>query len=366
MSGNIDPNFWAGKRVFMTGHTGFKGSWMCKLLGKVGAQVHGFSLAPSRDGVPSGQSPFFEELGLSDSLAGHHIGDIRDREALSKALRDTNPDVVIHMAAQPLVRLSYAQPVETYETNVMGTVHLLDACRNLGKLTAVLIVSSDKCYENRETIWGYREDDPMGGHDPYSNSKGCTELVTSAFRNSFFHPKNYNEHGVVVASGRAGNVMGGGDWSADRLIPDAMRAALSDSPFVIRNPSAVRPWQHVLDPLSGYLKIVEMAHSHPVLAATGWNFGPSAASQITVGDLATALKSRIGTGFNVEMQNSEDTAHEANLLTLDCTAAIKRLGWSPKVDLLAMLEMTTEWYLGPTLAERNSIIERQVQHYLER
>ena len=246
-SSAFNPDFWRGKRVFLTGHTGFKGAWMTQLLDRLSATVHGFALEPDRTGAPQGVEPLFCELGLADKIERHSIGDVRDRKRLRAAMLDADPEIVIHMAAQPLVRFSYQHPVETYETNVMGTVHLLDACRQLANLRSVFIVSSDKCYENKEQIWGYREDDPMGGYDPYSSSKGCTEIVTSAFRRSYFHPAHIEDHGVSVASGRAGNVIGGGDWSVDRLIPDAMRAYMAGEAFIIRNPRSVRPWQHVLD-----------------------------------------------------------------------------------------------------------------------
>jgi len=241
----VNPSFWSGKRVFLTGHTGFKGGWLSLWLTSMGAKVTGYSLAPNTK--PS----FFEVAKVQSELEKSHIADIRDLDALKKAMADAKPEIVIHMAAQPLVRYSYVNPVETYATNVMGTVHVLESIRSLSSVRAAVIVTTDKCYENKEWAWGYRENEPMGGYDPYSNSKGCAELVTSAYRQSYFSPEKYNQHRVAIASARAGNVIGGGDWSEDRLIPDAIKAFAANQPLIIRNPLATRPWQHVLEPLSG-------------------------------------------------------------------------------------------------------------------
>lgn len=352
-------DFWSGRRVFLTGHTGFKGTWLCEWLLRQGAVLRGYALAPTRDGVPEGWPTFFEEMGLAARME-HEVADVRDAAALAGALRAFGPEVVIHMAAQPLVRRSYADPAGTYETNVMGTVNLLQGCRALPGLRAVVIVTSDKCYENREQIWGYRESDAMGGHDPYSNSKGCAELVTAAFRSSFFPVERIAEHGVVVSSGRAGNVIGGGDWSVDRLVPDAMRALVAGEVLTIRKPAAVRPWQHVLEPLSGYLRLARRSFEAPALCAQGWNFGPSDAMNLAVADVIAQLAAEIGDGFRWRVAPSPDDPHEATLLKLDCTAARERLGWTPRFDERQMIAMTAGWYKTPDAEARRALVARQV------
>ena len=264
----MNPSFWRSKKVFFSGHTGFKGSWLCLWLQQLGAEVTGYALAP-----PTSPS-LFEVAHVAQGMKSL-CGDIRDGAALAKAMREAVPDIVIHMAAQPLVRRSYLDPVETYSANVMGTVHLLEAVRQTQSVRAVVNVTSDKCYENKEWVWGYRESDPMGGFDPYSNSKGCAELVTAAYRNSFFNPAKYSEHHVALASVRAGNVIGGGDWAEDRLIPDILAAFEKSQPVVIRNPHAIRPWQHVLEPLAGYLQLAQKLYEDGATYAEGWNFGPN-------------------------------------------------------------------------------------------
>ena len=264
----VSDNFWRGKRVFMTGHTGFKGSWLSLWLQSMGAQVVGYALAP-----PTNPS-LFEVAEVGKGMTSI-IGDIRDLEKLRAVFTEHKPDIVIHMAAQPLVRYSYIEPVETYATNVMGTVNLLEAVRSTPSVKAVVNITSDKCYENREWVWGYRENEAMGGYDPYSSSKGCAELVASAYRNSYFHPDKYQQHGVAIASARAGNVIGGGDWAGDRLIPDILRAIVLGEPVHIRSPHAIRPWQHVLEPLSGYLQLAQKLYTDGTAYAEGWNFGPN-------------------------------------------------------------------------------------------
>jgi CDP-glucose 4,6-dehydratase len=359
-------DFWRGRRVFVTGHTGFKGSWLTCWLLQMGAEVRGFARPASRDGVPggAGRQSLFEELELAAHM-DHVEGDIRDAEALRQAVADFDPEVVIHMAAQPLVRLSYAAPVETYATNVMGTVHLLEACRTSApSVRSIVVVSSDKCYENREQIWGYRESDPMGGHDPYSNSKGCTELVTASYRNSFFHtaPQLVDRHPVAVASARAGNVIGGGDWSLDRLIPDAMRALASGQTLAIRHPNALRPWQHVLDPIAGYLLLAERGWASPERFAQGWNFGPADHMTLSVGEVITSLGDMLGPAFKW-CQEPGDGLHEATILRLDCAAAREFLGWCPQLDAAQMLNWTAEWYRGSTAAQRADLVRRQIGDY---
>lgn len=263
----MNPFFWQGKRVFLTGHTGFKGSWLSLWLQHMGAELTGFALAPAT-------SPNLYALANIERGLDSHIGDVRDFPALVDSITAARPEIVIHMAAQAFVRASYDFPVETYATNVMGTVHLLEAVRRVGGVKAVVIVTTDKCYENREWNWGYRENEAMGGHDPYSSSKGCAELVSAAYRSSYFDPVAYSEHRVALATARAGNVIGGGDWSLDRLIPDILRAFAEQKAVQIRNPNAIRPWQHVLEPLHGYLTLAELLYEQGSKYAEGWNFGP--------------------------------------------------------------------------------------------
>lgn len=330
----IDPGFWRGKRVFLTGHTGFKGGWLSLLLRHLKAEVYGFALAPeSSDGI-------FCSAGVAGDV--HHvIGDIRDASSLAKAVRASNPDIVLHLAAQALVRPSYADPVATYATNVMGTVHLLEAVRSVPNVRAALVVTSDKCYENLNWPWGYRETDALGGHDPYSNSKGCAELVASAYRRSFF---NQGDHGAAIGSGRAGNVIGGGDWSVDRLVPDMMRAFVSNQPLLIRNPNAVRPWQHVLDPLLGYMVLVEHLVAHGAPFADAWNFGPSAASEVPVRRVVEGLAERWSKGATWRHDDNSQHLHEAAYLKLDCSKAHLKLGWRPAITFDRMLQLTVDWY----------------------
>lgn len=318
----LNSDFWHGKRVFLTGHTGFKGAWLTLWLTHLGARVTGYSLAPPTE--PS----LFEQARLAE-LIDHHPGDVRDLPALTAALRKAQPEIVLHLAAQSLVRLSYSQPVETYATNVMGTVHLLEAIRQIGSVRAVVAVTSDKCYENREWEWGYRENDPMGGFDPYSNSKGCAELVIAAYRNSFFPPALRARHGVALGSVRAGNVIGGGDWALDRLVPDIVRAITTGGRPQIRNPKAIRPWQHVLDPLSGYLLLAERlfgedGHRY----ADGWNFGPVDEDARPVEWICDHLCALWGDGAGWD-RHVGDHPHEATYLKLDISRARQRLGWAP-------------------------------------
>jgi CDP-glucose 4,6-dehydratase len=292
------------------------------------------------------------------------IGDIRDAESLSNAMRQARPEVVIHMAAQPLVRYSYAHPVETYATNVMGTVHLLEAVRAVDTVRAVVIVTSDKCYENREWVWGYRENEPMGGFDPYSNSKGCAELVTSAYRSSYFNPDTYGEHGVAIASARAGNVIGGGDWALDRLIPDIMRAIQIGQPVRIRNPNAIRPWQHVLEPLGGYLLLAEKLFADGTQFAEGWNFGPADTDAKPVQWIVEQLTTAWGGDAMWELDQGQQP-HEANYLKLDCAKAISRLNWRPKWSIGCALENIVTWHKSHLAAkDMRAITLDQIQNYI--
>ncbi|QIN62846.1 CDP-glucose 4,6-dehydratase [Caballeronia sp. SBC1] len=332
----VDQAFWHGKKVFLTGHTGFKGSWLTLWLQALGARVTGFALAPDT-------TPNLFTLGRVDDGIESIIGDIRDRALLAEAMKAASPDIVIHMAAQPLVRESYVTPVETYETNVMGTVHVLDAIRQVPGVRSVVVVTTDKCYENREWEWGYRENEAMGGYDPYSSSKGCAELVTSAYRNSFFNPATYAKHGVAMASGRAGNVIGGGDWAADRLIPDIMRAISRGETVNIRNPHAIRPWQHVLEPLSGYLILAERLYTDGPRFADAWNFGPNDSDAQPVQAIVERLTSQWGDGARWSLDGGEHP-HEATFLKLDCSKARARLGWRPRWDLNHTLDSIVAWY----------------------
>lgn len=328
----MNRSFWAGKRVFLTGHTGFKGAWLCLLLSQLGAEVFGLALEPESD------DGLFVAAAVEE-MVHHTIGDIRDLAVLRKAIEAARPDIVVHMAAQPLVRRSYQEPVETYATNVMGTVHLLECVRSISTVRAVVIVTSDKCYENREWPWSYREADQLGGRDPYSNSKGCAEMVTAAYRDSFFQ----TDATARIATVRAGNVIGGGDWSMDRLVPDAMRAFISKQPLRIRNPSSVRPWQHVLDPLMGYLVLAERLLDEGKRFESGWNFGPHMDGEVSVAGLADALVRHWGEGSLWEWDDSQQP-HEANYLKLDCSKARNLLGWRPLIDFEDAVRLTVDWY----------------------
>lgn len=325
-------DFWHGKRVLVTGHTGFKGSWLTVWLRTLGAEVIGYSLPP-----PS-QPNLFEVANVSDGIVSI-IGDVRDLSHLKKEMRSHEPHIVIHMAAQALVRSSYDDPVETFSTNMMGTVNLLEAARHTGSVRAVVSVTSDKCYENREMLWGYRENDPMGGYDPYSASKGCAELIVSAYKRSFFA-----KSGIALASVRAGNVIGGGDWSEDRLIPDIVGGLVTDQPIAIRNPNATRPWQHVTEPLAGYLMLAERLWEQGNDFAEGWNFGPNEDGAKSVAWIVDYLRSKWGGAKQNWFVDAGDHPHEAGYLKLDCAKAKARLGWQPKLDLAIALDWVLEWY----------------------
>jgi len=326
----IDSNFWQGKRVFLTGHTGFKGSWLSLWLHSMGAVVRGYALSPSTS------HSLFIEANVKD-VVDSQIGDIRDLKRLSESMLEFNPDVLIHMAAQPLVRLSYQEPIETYDVNVMGTAKVLEAARGCSSLKSIVSVTTDKCYENKEWVWGYREDEPMGGYDPYSSSKGCAELVTSAYRRSFLH-----EQGVGLASARAGNVIGGGDWAEDRLIPDILRAFEKNEPVIIRNPASTRPWQHVLEPLSGYLILAQRLYEQPEKYAEGWNFGPYDEDARPVNWI---LDHMVQQWPNSQWQLDQGAQpHEAGYLKLDISKAKSRLHWQPIWRLEHTLEKIVKWH----------------------
>jgi CDP-glucose 4,6-dehydratase len=352
----MNPTFWQGKRVFLTGHTGFKGSWLALWLQQLGAQVTGFSLQPPTD--PS----LFEAAQVAKGMVSL-VGDIRDLDSLQTAMAKAQPDIVLHLAAQPLVRYSYQNPVETYSTNVMGTVHFLEAVRHVPSVRAAVVITSDKCYENREWVWGYRENEAMGGHDPYSNSKGCAELVTAAYRSSYFSPETYGDHGVALASVRAGNVIGGGDWALDRLIPDMIKAFHQGQPVLIRNPHSIRPWQHVLEPLGGYLLLAEnLWHSGPEFVG-GWNFGPRDEDAKPVSWIVDRLTSLWGNGAAWQLDGGQHP-HEAHYLKLDCSKAKARLGWEPCLTLADTLEWIVEFYQGYyNGASAREIADNQIRRY---
>lgn len=324
------PDFWQGKRVLLTGHTGFKGSWLSLWLAELGAEVHGLSLAPPTD--PS----LFDVARVASATASSTIGDIRDFDMVRRTLASAQPDVVLHMAAQPLVRQSYKDPVETYATNVMGSVHVLEAVRQVGTVRALVNVTTDKCYENREWVWGYREDEPMGGFDPYSSSKGCAELATAAFRRSF-------PGGAAIATARAGNVIGGGDWATDRLVPDILRALERREPVIIRHPHAIRPWQHVLEPLSGYLLLAERLWDGGEAYAEAWNFGPVDADARPVRWIVERMIERWGDNASWR-HDSAGHVHEASYLKLDISKAAARLGWHPRWSLAKTLDQIVAWH----------------------
>lgn len=332
----LNRSFWKSRRVFLTGHTGFKGSWLSLWLNALGSDVTGFALAP-----PTRPS-LFDQAGVSRGLRSI-CADVRDFPRLKSAIADCRPEVVIHMAAQSVVRRGYQDPIETYSSNVMGTVHVLEALRQLEQPCVVVNVTSDKCYENKEWSWGYRENDPLGGHDPYSNSKACAELVASAFCDSYFHADGSGRFPIAVASARAGNVVGGGDWTGDQLIPDLIRSFLDNQPCLIRNPSAIRPWQFVLEPLRGYLMLAERLAGDPARFASAWNFGPAEADAQPVSWIADRLAQSWGRGAS---WRSDEAKHprEAHYLKLDVSKAKGMLGWEPVLPLIKSLDWIVEWY----------------------
>lgn len=331
---NFDNQF-EGRKVLLTGHTGFKGSWLAYWLQQLGAEVCGYALdAPS--------DPAHWNLLELDMRS--EIADIRDEARLEQVFADFQPEIVLHLAAQPLVRDSYIFPVETYATNVMGTLNVFEACRKTESVRAIVNVTTDKCYENKEWVWGYRENDPMGGFDPYSSSKGCSELLTASYRNSYFNNDTYGtKHHTLLSSCRAGNVIGGGDWAVDRLVPDIMRAVSEDRPVEIRNPGATRPWQHVLEPLSGYLLVGSRLLQGDAQCATGWNFGPTDEGSLSVGDVVGHVK-RHWDRIDYQLAQQVEQPHEAHLLKLDCSKAHAILGWNPVWDSGNTFERTVNWY----------------------
>lgn len=330
----MNLGFWKNKRVFLTGHTGFKGTWMSLLLAELGAKVYGYSLEPATE--PS----LFQATNAREVLAGHTIGDIRDQKALKAALDTAKPDVVLHFAAQPLVRESYKSPFETFEINAMGTARLLDLLRDQDHIRSALIITTDKVYLNKEWFWAYREDEPLGGYDPYSASKACTELVVNSYRQSFFPA---SPHKTALATARAGNVIGGGDWSRDRLIPDLMTNWKKHQPTVIRYPQAIRPWQHVLEPVTAYLHLIEDTWMDPMKFSQAWNFGPPESDCLPVGDICAAAQSAFGRDLEIHIDQGPKP-HEANFLKLDCSKAKSLLDWKSVLPIRDALTMTFDWY----------------------
>ncbi len=350
-------SFWAGKKVFLTGHTGFKGAWLSLWLAHLGAKVTGYSLSPIT-------SPnLFELAGVENHIEKSYLADIRDYDLLKEAVLLAEPEILIHMAAQPLVRYSYLNPVETYSTNLMGTVHFLEVIKACQSAKSVVVITSDKCYENKEWLWGYRENEPMGGNDPYSSSKGCVELIVNAYRDSFFPVNQHDKHHISIATARAGNVIGGGDWSKDRLIVDAINAFQANQQLLIRNPIATRPWQHVLEPLSGYLILAQALYESGVEYSGGWNFGPRNEDVRKVSEVIDLLARLWGGdarwGIDLAAQ-----PHEATLLNLDCSKAYNNLGWSPKWNLEKTIESIVQWHSLFRQGESvNDISMRQIVEY---
>ncbi|GHV63810.1 CDP-glucose 4,6-dehydratase [Bacteroidia bacterium] len=356
-------NFYKDKKVLVTGHTGFKGSWLSIWLHELGAEVVGVAMDPFTER---------DNYVLSD-LKEKMIdlrGDIRDGKFMKAIFQKYRPEIVFHLAAQPIVRLSYDIPVETYETNVMGTINVMEAIRATDSVKVGVLITTDKCYENKEQLRGYREDEPMGGYDPYSSSKGAAEIAIASWRRSFFNPQGYEKHGKSIASARAGNVIGGGDWALDRIIPDCIKALEAGKPVEIRNPKAIRPWQHVLEPLSGYLLLAQKMWTEPTKYCEGWNFGPPLESVATVWDVARIVVDNYGNVGNgngelkdISAPDSEKTKHEANLLLLDISKAKMELGWEPKMNIEQCIEMTVEWYKRYKEGNVYSLCVEQIRKY---
>ena len=353
----ISSEFYAGKRVLITGHTGFKGSWLSIWLHELGAEVIGVALEPET---------------LKDNYVLSHIGgkinadlraDIRDAAAMRRIFDEYQPEIVFHMAAQPLVRLSYGEPVDTWQTNVMGSINVMEAFRHCPSSKVAVMITTDKCYENREQNHAYTEDEPMGGYDPYSSSKGACEIAISSWRRSFMNPVDYEKHGKAIASVRAGNVIGGGDWAKDRIIPDCIRAIEAGQPIAIRNRKAVRPWQHVLEPLCGYLLLAQKMWENPTEYCEGWNFGPKMDAVVPVWDVATMLTEAYGQGELLD-QTDPNAVHEANLLMLDITKAQTRLGWQPKLSTKEAIELTADWYKRYQIEDVFELCVEEIRKYV--
>ena len=351
--------FFQNKRVLITGHTGFKGSWLSIWLHELGAQVVGIALNPSTD------NDNFVLSGVGSKIVADIRQDIREKECIKDILKAYKPEIVFHLAAQPLVRLSYEIPVETYETNVMGTINIMEAIRMTDSVKVGVMITTDKCYENKEQLWGYRENEPMGGYDPYSSSKGAAEIAIASWRNSFLNPQQFEFHHKSIASARAGNVIGGGDWAKDRIIPDCIRSIEKNIPVCIRNPIATRPWQHVLEPLSGYLLLAKKMWESPTSFCEGWNFGPNIDSIVPVWDVANMLIAEYGRGTLSKFSGNEKL-HEAMLLSLDITKARFRLGWKPSLNLNECIRLTAEWYKSYTSCDTYELCVKQIKEYVDK
>lgn len=356
---DIFDGFFRGKRVLVTGHTGFKGSWLSIWLHELGAEVVGVGLDPATE------RDNFVLSGIGGKIKADIRADVRDGERMKEIFAEHRPEIVFHLAAQPLVRLSYEIPVDTYATNVMGTINVMEAIRATDSVKVGVMITTDKCYENKEQIWGYRENEPMGGYDPYSSSKGAAEIAIASWRRSFFNPDRYDEHGKSIASVRAGNVIGGGDWALDRIIPDCIRALEAGKPIDIRSPKAIRPWQHVLEPLSGYMLLAKRMWESPTEYCDGWNFGPRAESISTVWEVASRVVKDYGSGSLRDLSDP-NALHEAKLLMLDISKAKFRLGWEPRMNINQTVALTVDWYRRYTTEPVYSLCISQIQEYINR
>ncbi len=354
---DVFNGFFQNKRVLITGHTGFKGSWLSIWLHELGAEVVGIALDPCTD------KDNYILSNVGRKLVADIRQDIREKECIKEIFMAYKPEIVFHLAAQPLVRLSYEIPVETYETNVMGTINVLEAIRVTDSVKVGVMITTDKCYENKEQLWGYRENEPMGGYDPYSSSKGAAEIAISSWRNSFFNPQKFEAHHKSIASARAGNVIGGGDWAKDRIIPDCIRSIESNIPIGIRNPMATRPWQHVLEPLGGYLMLAKKMWESPTSFCEGWNFGPNIDSIVPVWEVANMLVAEYGQGALSDLSDNENF-HEAMSLSLDITKARFRLGWKPTMNLKECIRLTAEWYKSYVSCDTYGLCVKQIKEYV--
>lgn len=356
---DIFNNFYKGRRILVTGHTGFKGSWLCIWLHEMGAKVIGVALNPNTE------KDNFVLSDIGNKIEADIRADIRDATHMKKIFQEYKPEIVFHLAAQPLVRLSYDIPVETYETNVMGTINVLEAVRATPSVKICVMITTDKCYENKEQIWGYRENEPMGGYDPYSSSKGAAEIAIASWRRSFFNPDDYGKkHHVSIASVRAGNVIGGGDWAKDRIIPDCIRALEAEKPVEIRSPKAIRPWQHVLEPLGGYLLLACKMWEKPTGYCEGWNFGPKMESLSTVWEVGNKLIGEYGRGELIDV-SKPDALHEANLLMLDISKAKFRLGWEPRMNIDQCMELVADWYKRYRTEDVYRLCVEEINRYID-
>jgi CDP-glucose 4,6-dehydratase len=358
MESMVDLSIYKNKRVLLTGHTGFKGSWMAIWLHSLGAKVIGYALDPNSD------KDNFVMSNIGSKIEADIRADIRDREKLHGVFEKYQPEIVFHLAAQPLVLLSYEHPVETYEVNVMGTINVMEEVRHCPSTKIAVMITTDKCYENREQLWGYRENDAMGGYDPYSSSKGTAEIAISSWRRSFFNPAQYEKHGKSLASARAGNVIGGGDWALDRIVPDSIRAIEAGKTIEVRSPKSLRPWQHVFEPLGGYLTLGAKMLANPIKFADAWNFGPTLDAVVPVWDIAKMVINNYGKG-DLKDVSDPNALHEAKLLALDISKARFELGWEPKWDIHKTINKTVEWYIRYQKDDVHNLCLKQIEEYIE-